>query len=92
MCGRFDNLGVNRHSRRKMCKKLNPALTAVSGILLTAVALHAEVAFSDVWPVIERRCVSCHQPGEIAPMPLTSYAEVVLATADADSQIAAMSG
>jgi hypothetical protein len=59
-----------------MCKKLNPALSAVSGILLAGVALRAEVTFSDVWPVLERRCVSCHQPGEIAPMPLTSYAEV----------------
>jgi hypothetical protein len=49
-------------------------------ILLTpviAMALNAEVAFStEVWPIVERRCVSCHQPGEIAPMPLTSYAEV----------------
>lgn len=45
--------------------------------LLSGMALKAEVAFStDVWPVLERRCVSCHQPGEIAPMPLTSYAEV----------------
>ena len=40
-------------------------------------ALHAEVAFStDVWPILERRCVGCHQTGDIAPMPLTSYAEV----------------
>jgi hypothetical protein len=46
-------------------------------ILASSVALRAEVAFStDVWPVIERRCVSCHQAGEVAPMPLTSYAEV----------------
>jgi hypothetical protein len=47
------------------------------GLILLTGALHAEVSFStDVWPVLERRCVSCHQPGEIAPMPLTSYAEV----------------
>jgi hypothetical protein len=45
--------------------------------LLTGLALRAEVAFStDVWPILERRCVTCHQPGEVAPMPLTSYAEV----------------
>jgi hypothetical protein len=45
--------------------------------LVPLAALHAEVAFSTgVWPILERRCVSCHQPGEIAPMPLTSYAEV----------------
>jgi len=46
-------------------------------LLLSGIALNAEVAFStDVWPILERRCVTCHQPGEIAPMPLTSYAEV----------------
>jgi hypothetical protein len=46
-------------------------------MLFGGMALHAEVAFStDVWPILERRCVSCHQPGEIAPMPLTSYAQV----------------
>ncbi|HVW87751.1 MAG TPA: cytochrome c, partial [Bryobacteraceae bacterium] len=30
----------------------------------------------DVWPVLERRCVSCHQPGAVAPMAFTSYSEV----------------
>jgi hypothetical protein len=46
-------------------------------ILFGGANLEAEIAFSkDVWPILERRCVSCHQPGEIAPMPLTSYAEV----------------
>ncbi len=46
-------------------------------VLLSGAAVHAEVAFStDVWPILERRCVACHQPGEIAPMPLTSYSEV----------------
>ena len=45
--------------------------------LFSRVALHGQVVFSkDVWPIIERHCVTCHQPGEIAPMPLTSYAEV----------------
>jgi hypothetical protein len=46
-------------------------------LLIAGVTLRAEVAFpTDVWPILERRCVACHQPGEIAPMPLTSYAEV----------------
>jgi hypothetical protein len=35
-----------------------------------------EITFRrDVWPIFERRCVVCHQAGEIAPMPLTSYRE-----------------
>jgi hypothetical protein len=39
--------------------------------------LPAQITFTaQVWPIMERHCVSCHQPGEIAPMPLTSYAEV----------------
>jgi hypothetical protein len=46
-------------------------------VLLSGIALHAEVVFStDVWPILERRCVTCHQPGEIGPMALTSFAEV----------------
>lgn len=28
-----------------------------------------------VRPILEKRCVGCHRPGEIGPMPLTSYAE-----------------
>ena len=43
--------------------------------LLLAATLLA-VAFPDVAPIIEKRCVSCHQPGEIAPMAFTSYEEV----------------
>ena len=43
-------------------------------ILLAATLL--AVGFTDVAPVIEKRCVGCHQPGEIAPMAFTSYQEV----------------
>jgi hypothetical protein len=44
---------------------------------VSTAALHAEIAFSkDVWPILERHCVSCHQPGEIAPMALTNYSQV----------------
>jgi len=30
----------------------------------------------DVAPILNARCVACHRPGEIAPMPLTNYKEV----------------
>jgi hypothetical protein len=30
----------------------------------------------DVWPVIQKRCIACHQPGAIAPMSFTGYTEV----------------
>lgn len=29
--------------------------------------------YTDVLPILERRCVSCHRPGEAAPMALTTY-------------------
>jgi hypothetical protein len=45
--------------------------------IVSSIALHAQVTFSShIWSILERRCVSCHQPGEIGPMPFTSYAEV----------------
>lgn len=31
---------------------------------------------ADVAPILYRHCVSCHRDGEMAPMPLTTYAEV----------------
>lgn len=37
----------------------------------------AGVTFTrDVAPIIFNKCASCHRPGEVAPMPLTSYMEV----------------
>jgi hypothetical protein len=37
----------------------------------------AAVTFSrDVAPIIHKNCVSCHRPGEVAPMSLISYKEV----------------
>lgn len=43
----------------------------IFSILLSAIAPNAEVAFStDVWPILERRCVACHQPVEIPLTPI----------------------
>jgi hypothetical protein len=37
----------------------------------------AGVTFTkDVAPIIFNKCANCHRPGELAPMPLTSYQEV----------------
>ena len=42
-----------------------------------ATPLLAEVNFSqDVAPIIFKRCTGCHRPGEAAPFPLMSYADV----------------
>jgi len=39
------------------------------------VALLAVTFYSDVLPILERRCLTCHQTGEAAPMPLASFRE-----------------
>lgn len=47
-------------------------MTAVS-----AAVLPAQITFSaQIWPILEKRCVGCHQSGEIGPIVLTSYASV----------------
>lgn len=57
------------------------SLTAAFGVAVLFIASaqtpKQTVTFGgEVWPILERRCVTCHQAGEIAPMPFTSYAEV----------------
>ena len=52
----------------------------VTVLLLSAPALAqtpAAPTFSkDIAPILQRSCQSCHRPGEIAPMALTTYREV----------------
>src|SRR5882724_10145724 len=31
--------------------------------------------YRDVLPILQNRCQECHRPGEMGPMPLTTYAE-----------------
>ena len=41
---------------------------------LGLLAASEQTTFSaDVAPILNHRCVECHRPGEVAPMPLTSY-------------------
>jgi hypothetical protein len=38
------------------------------------IGLYAEVTFTrDVAPILYKRCVTCHRPDDIAPMPLLTY-------------------
>lgn len=47
-------------------------LAAITAGVLSAGS--APTTFSrDVWPILEARCVNCHQAGEVAPMAFTSY-------------------
>ena len=32
--------------------------------------------YRDVLPILQNRCQECHRPGEIAPMPFVTYAQV----------------
>ena len=48
-------------------------MTAIT--LLALLAAGPKTFSRDVWPILEARCVSCHQAGEIAPMAFTSYAQ-----------------
>ena len=51
-------------------------------VLVLSLALASSLAGAtpefahDVWPVLEKHCVACHQPGAIGPMSLTSYSEI----------------
>lgn len=37
----------------------------------------AQITYSEhIAPIITQHCISCHRPGDISPMPLTSYEEV----------------
>jgi hypothetical protein len=42
--------------------------------MMLTLALMADLTYAkDVAPLLNKHCVSCHRPGEIAPFPLTSY-------------------
>jgi hypothetical protein len=54
---------------------------ALAGLSLVAVRLPAQIngtpTFTkDVAPILYEKCVSCHRPGEIAPMSLITFAQV----------------
>jgi hypothetical protein len=42
-------------------------------LALAAEAATTPVFYKDVLPVLQRKCQSCHRPGEIGPMPLSTY-------------------
>jgi hypothetical protein len=45
-------------------------------LLFAAPAWAAPTFHADVAPILRHRCEACHQPGEIGPMPLVTYAQV----------------
>ncbi len=52
------------------------AIVAMAGVLAAPFAAHAETTFTkDVAPIMFNHCTACHRDSEVAPFPLTSYAE-----------------
>ncbi len=52
-------------------------VTLLGAVTLTRKDEAAAVTFTkDVAPIIFTKCANCHRPGEVAPMPFTSFAEV----------------
>ncbi len=42
---------------------------------LSSIAIAEPAFYQDVVPILQQHCQECHRPGEIAPMPLMTYAE-----------------
>ena len=59
------------------------AVLVLSGLMLgthqsapqRASASPAPTFYKDVLPILQEHCQSCHRPGEVAPMPLVTYAQ-----------------
>ncbi len=50
------------------------SLVSLPAVLAVAPAF-AATFYKDVLPILQSRCQECHRPGQIAPMPLMSYAD-----------------
>src|SRR5438552_16977790 len=48
-------------------------MNRVDDMLVTL--LLAATFYKDVLPILQDHCQTCHRPGQIAPMPLVTYAE-----------------
>ncbi|WP_210519824.1 T9SS type A sorting domain-containing protein [Hymenobacter terricola] len=62
----------------KHCFSLLLLALALFGVLPAAQAQTTQYTFSqDIAPLVYNHCTRCHRTGEVAPFPLTTYAEVV---------------
>ena len=50
-------------------------LVVFVGVLLGSVRLPGPTYYRDVLPILQQHCVSCHRPGQIAPMSFLTYAD-----------------
>jgi mono/diheme cytochrome c family protein len=49
---------------------------AIAGPLLATVQMSPVTYYRDVLPILQKHCISCHRPGQIAPMSFTSYRQI----------------
>jgi hypothetical protein len=64
-----------------MLINLSPRLLSRSAVAVLFIAALAQAAspatfYRDIVPILQDHCQNCHRPGEIAPMPLVTYAQV----------------
>src|SRR3979411_3264817 len=66
-----------RKADRKACLSITRLfLTVCLGGVLSCACGTEPTHSADIRPILQRRCVNCHAPGEVAPMPLRTYSEV----------------
>jgi hypothetical protein len=46
---------------------------ALAAPLVATVRISPVTYYRDVVPILQKHCLSCHRPGQIGPMPFTSY-------------------
>ncbi|HEX2487970.1 MAG TPA: cytochrome c, partial [Blastocatellia bacterium] len=61
---------------KRLLAILSITLLAAAGVIVKRNEAAGVTFTKDVAPIIFNKCANCHRPGEVAPMPLTSYAEV----------------
>src|SRR5262245_382130 len=63
-------------ARRTFLSYSGPRVLSLATLLFASTPAFAQVTFTrDVAPILHARCVSCHRPGEAAPMPPRTFAE-----------------
>jgi hypothetical protein len=61
---------------KRLALVMTVTLMAVAALVIRKNEAAAVTFTKDVAPIIFNKCANCHRPGEVAPMPLTSYPEV----------------
>src|SRR5438876_443501 len=74
-------IGDSRFARggpltHRYLRLIAPPLAAALMLIAAPKVSSSPTYTKDVAPILNNRCVECHRPGEVAPMPLLSYKQV----------------